>query len=203
MAGVPHSSPLTNHRIPAKTGMRYSTAQPVAAGVPDLVVLNRPPESKAEVPPVTLLEAYREMTERGAPYGMRYRNLLEQLSRSAADHPRVLALLGRNALRDPGPEGPRKAVEYISKALAAGSADPIVYADLSEALSRAGKLPEAAAALQRGIAAAPYSSSLYRSLIRLQMQLGEHDRARETMKQYAELFPESTFLRGLASSLRP
>ena len=72
-----------------------------------------------------------------------------------------------------------------------------VYADLAEALARAGRLEDAVAVLKRGIETEPYAPEIRKSLALRYINLKQYPQAKETMQQYVELFPEDDFMRGL------
>lgn len=107
------------------------------------------------------------------------------------------AALGTRDLRGNLADSNATAIAHLTKALDLGFSTSTVYADLAEALARAGKLDEAVAILVRGVQAEPYAPELYKSLALRYITLRQYPRAKETMERYVELFPEDDFMRGL------
>ncbi|HWB95730.1 MAG TPA: hypothetical protein VG672_03485 [Bryobacteraceae bacterium] len=178
---------LTQHRIVRRAG----EAEPAEApNLPGLIYLNGSPQ---ELAPVTLLQAYAPLADRGALYQRRYLELLEQARRSDPEHPFVLAALGRKALRENDP----RAAEYLARAVGAGAISPVPYQDLAEAWTRAGRPEKAARALREGIGRFPYAAVLQKLLASRYIDLHDYPAARSTITHYLELFPEDSFMRGM------
>jgi len=191
-AGTISHSALTNHRIPA------TRAQPARAssGLAELVHINAPPGG-AKLPTSTLLKAYGELMEKEPRFQQRYLELLDILERQTPDDAFVQAALGRKSLRDPSPEAAVRAGQQLSRALELGFRGYTVYADLSDALERLGRLEESARVLADGVALHPFTPVLYKMLAMRYIGLKHYPQAKETMQRYVELFPEDAFMRGL------
>ena len=191
-AGPISHSALTNHRIPATPG------QPDRASAPsnELVHVNQPPGG-ATLPRITLLKAYGELMEKEPRFRQRYLNLLDTLGSETPDDAFVQAALGRKSLQDSSPNAAARAREQLSRAIELGFRAYTVYADLSEALERLGRLDESARVLVDGVALHPYTPVLYKMLAMRYIGLKQYPRAKETMQRYVELFPEDAFMRGL------
>jgi hypothetical protein len=191
-AGPISHSALTNHRIPA------TPAQPESPGVRDaeLVHLNQPPGGVA-LPKITLLKAYGELMEKAPHFRERYLDLLDVFERQMPDDAFVQAALGRRSLQNPSPDAAVKAREQLSRAIELGFHAYTVYADLSDALERLGRLEESARVLADGVALHPYTPVLQKMLALRYIGLRQYSRAKETMQRYIERFPEDAFMRGL------
>ena len=135
--------------------------------------------------------------DRQPQFRQRYLELLEVLGGETPDDAFVQAALGRKSLQDPLPEAASRAREQLSRAIDLGFRAYTVYADLSAALERLGRLDESARALADGVALYPYTPVLYKMLAMRYISLKQYPRARETMQRYVELFPEDAFMRGL------
>jgi hypothetical protein len=191
-AGPISHSALTNHRIPATAG------QPDGSGAPptELIHINQPPGGAA-LPRVTLLKAYGELMDRQPQFRQRYLELLEVLGGETPNDAFVQAALGRKSLQDPLPEAASRAREQLARAIELGFHAYTVYADLSDAMERLGRLDESARVLADGVTLHPYSPVLYKMLAMRYIGLKQYARAKETMQRYVELFPEDAFMRGL------
>jgi hypothetical protein len=195
VAGIPHSDD-TNHRIVRRAGQPYPyyAFEQSDPDLPGLVCFNRRGEDGFKpIPPLVKLLAYNEamLAKRPgmAPY---YLEALEQLRKSAPDEPAVLACLGRKSLSD-GDQA--KAVQYLTRALERGADYDTTYLDLSEALSRMGRVEESANVLEQGVAAWPFSADLRQALVLRYITLKWFPQAHEALKQYVALFPEDAVAR--------
>ena len=204
VARISHSA-LTNHRIPARPGARASVPERApdlrapdlpADDLPGLLLLNSQPGEPA-LPLVTRLAAYGELMTRAPELQPKYLELLEQARHSLPEDPLVLAALGRQALGRNRPE----ALDWLLKAEEKGAAGVLTYLDLNEALSRAGRTPDAVAALERGEAVFPYSQAIRKHLILAYIGQKQYPKARQAMDRYVQDFPEDSFMRGLLSQI--
>ena len=163
--------------------------------LPGLLCINKPEGEPSEpLPLLTKLRAYGEVMAKDPSLGTYYQEGLEQLSKSALEEPLVLGALGQKALA----EGDNsRAADYLSRALEAGQEYPLTFLYLGEALSRAGRVQEAAKVLERGVATWPYAALIQKSLILNYITLKEYPRAHEMMKRYVELFPGDTLMRDM------
>jgi len=196
VAGIPHSDD-TNHRIVRRAGQplpEIAFEQPTP-DLPGLLCINKPEgEASEPLPLLTKLSAYGEIMVKDPSLRTYYLEALEQLSKSAPGEPLVLGALGQKALA----EGDNsRAADYLSRALEAGQEYPTTFLYLGEALSRTGRVQEAAKVLERGVAAWPYAAQIQKSLILSYITLKEYARAHEMLKRYVELFPGDTFMRDM------
>jgi tetratricopeptide (TPR) repeat protein len=189
---IAHSA-LTNHRIVRTPGQPLPDA---AFPNDDLLHINK--SSGEPLPRLTLLQAYGQLADRYPPYNERFQMLLDECAKKDADHPLVLASLGRRALRT---NSLSDAIQYLKRSLERGSVSSTTYEDLGEALARSGQLEESAGVLQRGIELAPYTQVLYKSLALRYIKLQRFDDARKTLTRYVELFPEDDFVRNLLAQV--
>jgi hypothetical protein len=201
VAGIPHSSD-TKHRIVRRLGQplpEIAFAQPTP-DLPGLLCLNRPSEQEGQsLPLITKLVAYWTVIAKDPSLKKPCLEVLDQLSKSAAEDPTVLACLGAKALFDEKDNA--RAADYFTRALKLGSEDPSTFLDLGTALWRLGRAEQADKLLERGVAAYPYAPAL-RARLALQY-LSEHrnQRARELIKDYMEVFPENPSMRDMLNKV--
>jgi hypothetical protein len=188
-----HTS-LTNHRIIAREGEPWPDAayQQTTPALPDLVHLNRIPGSSEDIPPVTLLEAYREISERKPEYLVPYRKLLDELEQRSPDDASVQLALGR---RDLQASNAQSAVDHFQHAIQLNPRQPETYGYLSQALQRSGRIPEAIAASEKAIAMDPYNPLLRRALVDQLIAGQQYAKATEAMENYLKDFPEDGLVR--------
>ena len=182
---IAHSA-LTNHRIVR------TPAQPLPeAAFPgtDLIHFNPAP-----LPVITRMRAYGQLMEQQPAYRERFEALLAESAQIYPKDPLVLAALGRRALRAQQNE---EAIAQLNQAIAAGSEAASTFEDLGEALARSGHLDGAVAALQRGIALAPFAPALRKSLALRYVKLQRFADAQKALEDYVALFPEDDFVRRL------
>jgi hypothetical protein len=190
---ISHSA-LTNHRIIAHAGEPFRA--PAAEPEGGLIYVNRP-AGGGKLPRMTLWRAYGELLEKVPAFQTNYLALLDELAKDRPDNGLVQAALGTRDLRGSLADSNAMAIAHLTKALDLGFSTSTVYADLAEALARAGNLDEAVAILVRGVQAEPYAPELYKSLALRYITLKQYPRAKETLERYVELFPEDDFMRGL------
>jgi predicted Zn-dependent protease len=166
--------------------------------LPGLIWWNRPQQPQRLSPEVRLA-AYGELMDREPSLRPHYLATLEEARKSTPDNPIVLAALGRRALAEAKPE----AITLLEAALANGSTAELTFFDLAEALSRAGRVPKAIEALQRGVALHPYSRQLRKSLILRHIATKDYTAARLAMREYLDRFPEDSFMRNLLARVEP
>jgi doubled CXXCH motif protein len=181
---------LTDHRIVRLPSQTDAAPSP---GEPQLIHVNRPPDSKTALPELTLWKAYGELMDRQPEFQAKYLELLEKLKDTAPKDALVQAAYGRKLLR----ESDERAAESLSRAIELGSTAPATYQDLAEALARSGKSQEAVKVLERGIMMAPYTPALYKAIVVRYIALNEYSAAFNTMKRYLDLFPEDDFMRDM------
>jgi len=200
VAGIAHSDD-TYHRIVRRAGQALpeSAFEQPTPDLPGLLCLNRPKgEPSDPIPLLTKLLGYAEVMVKEPSLREYYLATLKELSASAPDDPQVLATLGHKALA----EGDNaRAADYLSRALERGAEYPTAYVELGEALSRAGRVEEAAKVLERGVADWPYVALLQKSLVLRCITLKQYQRAHELMKRYVELFPEDSFMRDMLAKV--
>jgi predicted Zn-dependent protease len=195
---IAHSA-LTNHRILARPGQPLPEAafqQPT--GPPDVTHVNViPGREQQPVPLLTQLQVYGELLSQRPAYRDRYLAVLEELSKSAPEHPLVLSSLARKARLEGTPEGNNQAIQYLSKAFEGGSTSAVDYQDLAELLAKTAQTDRAIAILKQGIVLSPFQPVFYKMLALQYIHQKDHPKALETMNRHLELFPEDTFMRNL------
>jgi hypothetical protein len=188
-----HTS-LTNHRIIARPGEPWPDAafQQTSLSLPDLVHLNRVPGRSEDIPPMTLLEAYREISERKPEYLAPYRKLLDDLERQSQESAALEMALGRRDLQGGDPQG---AIEHLQHSLELDPQQAAAYGYLSQALEQRGRLLEAIAASGKAVSLDPYDPLLQKSLIEQLIAAKEYDKAIGAMESYLKTFPEDGMVR--------
>ncbi len=195
---IAHSA-LTNHRIPARAAQPVPEPDlPVWSGIPGVLHLNAPPgKEPAAVPLLTQLQAYGELLPQNPSYRDRYLSVLDQLATTQPHHPLVLSALARREKLKSMPDGNARALQFLSQAIAAGSASVIDYQDIAQLLAEAGRAAEAVSVLEKATKVFPFTPMLYKLLSLQLIQQKDYARALQTMKQHLDLFPEDAFMRKL------
>ena len=101
------------------------------------------------VPLLTQLQAYGELLPQNPSYRDRYLSVLDQLATTQPHHPLVLSALARREKLKSMPEGNARALQFLSQAIAAGSASVIDYQDIAQLLVEAGRAAEAVSVLEK------------------------------------------------------
>ena len=196
---IAHSA-LTNHRIIAHEGEPYPEValHMTTPELPDLIQVNAfPDKRKKSLPPLTLLKAYGEIMASHPEYKERFVRLLDQLAQNDPDNVFVLSLEAWKASKEGTPDGLRRSIQYLSRAIELGSTFTKDYQLLAELLARSGRKSEAIKVLKRGIALDPYNSELYKALALSYISDKKYAKALETMNEELRLFPEDSFMRML------
>jgi len=193
---VSHSS-LTEHRILRTAGEPY----PDVAFKPSLpgtgfIHVNAIPGKADNVPPVSLLKAYRqELIRSHLEFKDYYFALLDRLSKSGNKDPFVMSAIAQKA----GSDGDLpKAIRYAREVVERGSASDSDYLLLDGFLARSGDLPASVDMLKQAVSITPYSNVLYENLAGRQMATGNMSDGLATLQRGLELFPEDAALRSLA-----
>jgi hypothetical protein len=190
-------SPMTSHRIVRLKDQPFpESAYLQRPDNPELIHVNGDPQKPdSEIPPVTLLQAYREvLIHYRLEYKDRYFALLDRLAKSHPDNPAVLSALAQRSMMAGRTE---EAIQYSSQAIARGSVSANDYLLLAEVLARSGKVPEAITVIKKAVPLAPFNSFLYESLAVRYISVGMNSDALSAINRGLELFPEDSFLREL------
>ena len=193
---IQHAS-ITNHRILARPDEPFPAEafQQTTAALPDLIHLNPAPGQKAVAPPpLTLLQAYGELSENKPEYAARYFALLDQLEHTDPGSALVQAALGRRALLSGKMQ---EAVDHLQLAVKIGPPQANVYGDLSEALAKLGRNEEALPLLQKAIELDPFNPVLQKTLVLRYIQQKQYPSAKDALVHYLEIFPQDSFMRHL------
>lgn len=196
---ISHSA-LTNHRIIAYAGEPFPSAafhlaSPAAPGLVHVDAI--PGKENAPIQPIVLFQAYGELMVKHPEYKPQYDKLLNALAKEQPHDPVILSALGRRELLKGAAADVAVAMDYMSRAIAAGSTLDSDFEIDSSLLARSGDLNKAVAVLKQGIALNPYSTRLYKRLALTYIQLHDYQNALETMKQELTIFPEDSFMRML------
>jgi hypothetical protein len=196
---ISHSM-LTNHRIIRESGEPYPDAafHMTTPTLPDLVHLSAIPGQKdMPLPSITLLQAYGQLVTMHPEYRERYFALAARLRESAPDDISVLEALAYRALENKNNEGTAEAIEYLNRAINRGSTAPSDFEQCGSLLMRAGRQPEAADLLQRGIKMIPHDGELYRLLGTSYLSQNKIREASNILTYASQMFPENTAIRAL------
>ena len=190
---VAHTS-LTNHRILARPDEPWpeEAYRQTTKELPDLVHLNRIGGRGDDVPLVTLLQAYREISERRPEYLGSYDKTLTELEQTDPDLAPVQLALGRGALQAGDAAG---AIAHIERSLALDPGQPAAYGDLSQALAQSRQIDEAAIAAERAVSLDPLNALLQKELIDRLIADRQFEKAEAAIEHYVEVFPEDSFMR--------
>ena len=196
---ISHSM-LTNHRIIRESGEPFPDRafHMTTPALPDLVHLSAiPGQEDVPLPSITLLQAYGQIISAHPEYRERYFALAEKLRRSAPEDISVLEALAYSALQNKSNEGTAEAIEYLNRAIDAGSRSPADFEQCGSLLISAGRQPAAADLLQRGIEIIPHDGELYRLLGASYLSQNKIREASEVLKHASEIFPENLAIRAL------
>ena len=190
---ISHSA-LTNHRIPRRLDDIPPLDLPdsLTAGLPGLLLLDAT-TGEPELPLLTRLQAYGELSAKVPELLAPYQRLLDEASLKLPDDPVVLSALGRRSFL----KGEPSAIEFMQRAVDKGTPGATTYLDLGEALDRVGRLDESVAALTRGVAVFPYSMDLRKRLILAYIRQKQYGEARNNLETYVRDFPQDSFMRSL------
>jgi hypothetical protein len=192
---IAHSA-LSNHRILARSTDRLpETAFQEPVALPDLIHVNAVPgQERRPIPLLTQFQVYGELLAQHPAYQERYLAVLDQLSKVKPERALVLSALARKAKLQGTPEGSRVAMEYLAKAIQAGSTSMSDFQDYADLLVRTGQTELAVTILKQGIEMAPFNPLFYKTLTLQYIQQKNYAKALGTMKRHLELFPEDTFM---------
>ena len=191
---------LTNHRIP-----RRPDAPPPddvfdreTPGLDGLLLLNPPADAEAvDLPAVTRFRAFAEIAIKKPAYKTKPFEMLTELAADDSEDPMVLAGLGHQAKQEKTPEGDRRAIEDLTKAIEANTHIDSVYNDLAEILNRSGRGDEALTIVDQGLERAPFSRRLSRMRVFTLIQLQRFPEAEETVRRHVETHPNDAEIRDL------
>ncbi len=105
--------------------------------------------------------------------------------------------MGHQAKQEKTPEGDRRAIEYLTKAIEANTHIDSVYNDLAEILNRSGRGDEALTIVDQGLERAPFSRRLSRMRVFTLIQLQRFPEAEETVRRHVETHPNDAEIRDL------
>ena len=196
---ISHSM-LTNHRIIRESGEPFPDRafHMTTPALPDLVHLNAIPNQKdVALPSITLLQGYGQLIGAHPEYRDRYFALAEKLRTSAPDDISVLEALAYRALQNKNKDGTAEAIEYLNRAIDAGSTSPADFEQCGSLLISAGRQPAAADLLQRGIEIIPHDGELYRLLGASYLSQNRIREASDVLTHASQIFPENIAIRAL------
>lgn len=192
---------LTNHRIVRRSDEPYpeEAFRLTTAALPNLVQVSAiPGRGAAQVPPLTLLQAYRALClNKYEEFEEPYARLLNQLALSEPDHPVVLASLAQKVTVSQTPQARSDAIRYLSRAIQRGSTNPNDYLLLGDLLARSGQSSECIEVLDTGMLLAPYVKQFFQSKAQCLTSVGRYSDAIVTINKGLELFPGDTHLNAL------
>ena len=189
---VSHST-LTDHRILRTPGEPYPESAFKAAPDTGFIHVNQVPGESSNIPPATLLRAYRQELIRGRlEYKDYYFSLLDRLTKENNKDPFVLSAIAQKASSDGDLS---KAVSFATQVIDEGSTSSYDYLLLDSLLTRTGNTAGSIELLKRAISVSPYEQSFYENLALRQFSSGNTAEGVATIQRGLELFPEDTVLR--------
>jgi predicted Zn-dependent protease len=147
--------------------------------------------------PLTLLQAYGQITPSHPEYRERYWALGKELQAAEPDNVFVLEALADAALQQKTPEGVAVAIRYLDRATRGENKNPEDFEQLASLLIATGRVQEAIAKLQRGIDLIPYDAELYRLLGKSYLSQNQTAEALAILKRATEIFPGDEEIRKL------
>jgi hypothetical protein len=190
---IAHDS-LTNHRIPARPNEPWpeEAYQQTTADLPDLVHLDRVPGRPDDLPAITLLKAYKQISLHNPEYRASYLKVLAQLEQSDPNNADVQLELGYRDLREKSVD---KAIGHLRRSIELDPDVAFAYAYLSEALQQNHQTDDAIAAIEKAVTLEPYNASLQRALVGTLIAGKQYKKAHAAAEHYLELFPEDPAIR--------
>jgi len=198
-------SVLTNHRIVRTPQEPFPDIafKMTMSPLPDLIHLSAEPGKSATVPPLTLLQAYRQVMLSHPEYRPRYWKLAQELEKTEPNQVAVLQGLADLSLQQRTPEGLNAAIAYLNPALQRGSTQPADFEQLAKMLIATHQESRAVELLRQGIELVPYDEELYRLLGRTYLSLRKQTEACQVLKNANESFPQDDAIRELLKQCSP
>lgn len=196
----PHTT-LTNHRILARPGepwpdQAFALTTPE---LPNLIHLNRVPGKKDEIPPLTLLDAFHELSQRRPEYQLPYAQQLAALESSAPDNAEVQNQLGYRDLQNGDLE---KAVDHLKRAIQLDPNDATNFLYLSQALELMDDQEASLAALGKAAALEPLTPALQKKYVQRLFEAGKLQQATTELEKYLSVYPEDDEMRNIEERLK-
>jgi tetratricopeptide (TPR) repeat protein len=189
---VSHST-LTDHRILRRPGEPYPESAFKASPDTGFIHVNQAPGESSNIPPASLLRAYRQELIRGRlEYKDYYFSLLDRLTKENNKDPFVLSAIAQKASSDGDLS---KAVSLATQVIDQGSTSSYDYLLLDSLLTRTGNTAGSIELLKRAISVSPYEQSFYENLALRQFSSGNTAEGVATIQRGLELFPEDAVLR--------
>jgi len=203
LIGISHAS-LANHRIIATPDEPFpnATYEMTTASLPDLVHIDAIPGQPDNVAPLTLLQAYGNLSVDHREYLQRYFELGKQLESSEPNNTNVLEALAAQAFQSRTAEGDAAGITYLDRAIAQGSTTAWDFETLGSHLLRARKLEQAAECLREGIQRVPYDPKLYTLLAEGYAAMNRSAAATATLNEALRLFPQMDLLRAFMAQIQ-
>jgi tetratricopeptide repeat protein len=198
-------SVLTNHRIVRRPQEPFPDAafNMTTAQLPDLVHLSAEPGKKIVVPPLTLLQAYRQVMLSHPEYRERYWKLAKDLEKTEPNNIAVLQALADLALQQRSLEGLDAAIAYLDRARLQGTTQPADYEQLAKMLIATRQEARAVEVLRQGIELIPHDANLYRLLGSTYLSLQKHEQACQVLSKANQNFPQDDAVRNLLKQCGP
>ena len=196
----PHTT-LTNHRILARTNEPWpdeAFAQ-TTPELPNLVHLNRAKGGKEKIPALTLLDAFKELSEHRAEYKPLYDKQLAEVEKSNPEDAEVQNDLGARDLKSGDLES---AIEHLQHAIQLNPAEVTNYVYLSEALKLEDRNAESLAAFEKAATLAPINPTLQKLWVQRLVEAGEMEMAAAALAHYLEIYPEDDEMREVQKRLK-
>ncbi len=188
---IQHAS-ATNHRIVARVdeGFPDEAFRPTNNAAPGLIQLAS--RKDADMPALSLLQAYGELLESRPEYAGRYEAVLNELERTAPGTALVQSALGRRDLRRGDWDS---AIAHLQKAIAIGPPLAIMYADEAEAQQKLGHETDALELESKAIELDPFNPAFQKQEVVMYIHLKRYPEARKALEHYLAIFPQDSFMR--------
>jgi tetratricopeptide (TPR) repeat protein len=191
---ISHAS-VTSHRILARADEAFpeEAFQQTTPALPDLIHLDPNPNGTHDsIAPITLLQAYGELSAAEPNYNAAYLAVLDKLEQTAPDQAIVQASLGRRDLLNGNFQ---QAANHLQRALELGPPQAAVFGDLAEATFRAGSGEKAVTQLEKGIELDPFNPVLQKTLTLRLIGLKRYPEALAAIEKYLDRFPQDSTMR--------
>ena len=200
---ISHSA-LTNHRIvvTADEPFPIEAFQMTSSALPDLVHLSAVPDARNEVPPLVLLQAYRQAMLVDPAYRERYWEIGQKLASKYPGDLGVLQALADHSLQRKEREGVEAAIRYLEEAVAKPGAQMADFLLLAQLYASLGRFADSATMLRLGIARFPYEPDLYRFLAKLYVSTSQTSEACSILSKATDEFPQYDDFRILSKTCK-
>ena len=148
---------------------------------------------------LTLLDAYKELSEHRAEYKPLYENQLSEVEKSNPEDAEVQNDLGARDLKSGDLES---AIAHLNHAIQLNPAEVTNYVYLSEALKLEDRSAESLAALEKAASLEPINPTLQKMWVQKLVEAGEMEKGAKALAHYLEIYPEDDEMREIQKRLK-